>query len=55
MNLVGGYPKKAKQGDKPDPSRYHTIFDGDIYGDSSTSVSLFVYLLAGHGDLKISI
>lgn len=54
VNLDGGYPKKAKQGDKPDPSRYHTIFDGDIYGDSSTSVSLFVYLLAGHGDLKIS-
>lgn len=39
VNLIGGYPKDSKNGAKPNPSRYHTIFDGNTGNDVESEIS----------------
>ncbi len=39
VTIKGGYRADAEKGDAPNPSEYHTIFDGDIKGNDVVEIS----------------
>ena len=38
VRLIGGYSDKAKDGDKPNPALYETVFSGDVKGDTKAEI-----------------